>query len=309
MDYKDYYKTLGVEKNASQDEIKKAFRKLALKYHPDKNKGNKEAEKKFQEISEANEVLSDPEKRKKYEQFGAQWQQYQQYGNQQGQGQGFDWSKFSNQQGENSFSFEGDLGDIFGGHSDFFETLFGGSLGKKKGRGRKVIHKGQDYNAELEITLEEAYHGVSKVFKFQNESIKLNIKPGIEDGHILKIPNKGYAGAGGGEQGDLMISIKIMKHPLFERKGNDLYADIYVDLYSALLGGKFPFKSFKGLINVNITKESDNGKIMRLQNMGMPKYGKQNEFGDLYLTVNIEIPKNLTQKEIGFVKKLQELRK
>ena len=188
MDYKDYYKILGVDKKATSDEIKKAYRKLALKYHPDKNKGAKGAEEKFKEINEANEVLSDKEKRKKYDELGSNWQQYQQQGD---QGQGFDWSQYSNRGGQQSHTYEGDLGDIFGesGYSDFFETLFGQSFGggSRSKRSRKTpAMKGQDFQAEMFINLEEAYNGTTRVFEHDGQSIKLKIKPGIAEGQILK---------------------------------------------------------------------------------------------------------------------------
>jgi len=311
MDYKDYYKSLGVDKKATSDEIKKAYRKLALKYHPDKNKGSKTAEDKFKEINEANEVLSDKEKRKKYDELGANWQQYQQQGNQR---QGFDWSQYSNRGGQQSHSYEGDLGDIFGesGYSDFFETLFGQSFGgsSRSKRSRKTpAMKGQDFQAEMFITLEEAYNGTTRVFEHDGQSIKLKIKPGIAEGQILKLPGKGQNVRGGGQPGDLLIFIKIQPHPIFERRGDDLFADLKVDLYTTVLGGKIPFKTLKGSININIQKESSFGKVLRLQKMGMPKYGKTNEFGDLYLKLDIQIPKNLSDKEIKLFQNLKDLKK
>lgn len=315
MDYKDYYKVLGVSKNATQDEIKKAFRKLAVKYHPDKTKGDKASEQKFKEVNEANEVLSDPDKRKKYDQFGENWKSYQQQGGQQG---GFDWSQYANPGagGQRQYTYQGDFGDIFGnsGYSDFFETLFGQGFGgtqQKRGRGagrRAAALKGEDMMAELEITLEEAYHGVSKVFNVDGESIKLKIKPGIEEGHLLKIPGKGNQGYNGGTSGDLLISIRITPGHIYERKGDDLYANLDVDLYTAALGGKASFRSFKGNVKVDIPKGSQNGKVLRLQKLGMPKYTKPNEYGNLYLKLNIIIPQNLSEKEIQLFKELQKIR-
>jgi curved DNA-binding protein len=313
MDYKDYYKILGVDKSASQSEIKSAYRKLAVKYHPDKNKGNKQAEEKFKEINEANEVLSDVEKRKKYNQFGNQWQQYQQYGGQQG---GFDWSQFANQGGggQRTYQYEGDINDIFGnaGYSDFFEMLFGQEFGgRSSGRTRSSRTqniKGQDAMAELPITLEEAYNGVSKVFTIDGESIKLNIKKGIEDGHVLKLPGKGNPGFGSGAKGDLLINIRVMNHPIFERDGDDLHAELKVDLFTAVLGGKASFNSLKGTVKVDIPKATQNGKVLRLQKLGMPKYGKNDEYGNLYLKINVQVPANLSHKETELFKELQKLR-
>lgn len=310
MEYKDYYKILGVEKNASEAEIKKAFRKLALKYHPDKTKGDKAAEEKFKEVNEANEVLSDPEKRKKYDELGENYHNYQQYGN---QGQDFDWTRYANSGGgPQSYTYSGDFEDIFGGggFSDFFETIFGGGFSgtqRKRRGGRQMQSRGHDYQAEMEITLEEAYKGTSKIFQHNGQSIKLNIKPGIPDGNILKIPGRGSAGRGGGQAGDLLIKINVLKHNIFERRGDDLYADLNVDLYTAMLGGKTEFRTLKGKININIPKESEPGKILRLQKLGMPIYGT-NDFGDLYLKLNIQIPKNLSAKEINLFKELQKLK-
>lgn len=312
MEYKDYYKVLGIEKSASQDDIKKAFRKLALKYHPDKTKGDKSAEEKFKEINEANEVLGDPEKRKKYDELGANYQYYQQYGN---QSQGFDWSQYASPGGsQRSYSFEsGDFGDFFGGsgYSDFFDMLFGGGFGgaqKKRRGGRTMQARGQDYQSELDITLEEAYSGTTRIFKLDSESIKLNIKPGVSDGHMLKIPGKGGNGRNGGAAGDLLIKINILKHNVFERRGNDLYANLPVDLYTAVLGGKVEFRTLKGNVKIDIAKESDFGKTLRLGKLGMPVYGNQNEYGDLYLKLDIILPKNLSAKEIKLFNDLKKIR-
>jgi len=317
MDYKDYYKVLGVSKTATPEELKKAYRKLAVKYHPDKNKGNKEAEDKFKEVNEANEVLSDKEKRKKYDELGENWKYYQQSG---GGSQDFDWSQYSNQGGGESqrqYTYSGDFGDAFGGSgfSDFFETLFGGGGGfrttQTKGRrgARKATQRGEDLSAEMSITLDDAYKGSEKIFDLDGQSIKLKIKPGISDGQILKLTGKGTTGLNGGNAGDLLLKIHVLTDPVYERRGNDLYTDLPVNLYTAVLGGKAPLRTLKGTININIPKESQNGKVLRLQEMGMPKYGKPIEHGDLYAKLNIEIPTNLSSKEINLFKELSESRK
>jgi curved DNA-binding protein len=315
MDFKDYYSTLGVSKTASQDEIKKAYRKLAMKYHPDKTKGDKTSEQKFKEINEANEVLSDPEKRKKYDQLGKNWKQYQQQGGSQG---GFDWSQYANMGGNGgggggTYTFEGDLGDLFGGsgYSDFFDTIFGqsGFSGSRKRSGRRTAQiRGQDLEAQMEITLEEAYKGATRIFEVNGQQIKLKIKPGIPDGHTLRLTGKGSPGADGGLAGDLLITIKILKDSVFERKGDDLYADLNVDLFTAVLGGKTQFKTMKGSVKIDIPKGTQNGKTMRLQKMGMPVYGKENSFGDLYLKVTIQIPDKLTSKETKLFEELRKLK-
>lgn len=314
MEYKDYYKVLGVNKNATQDEIKKAYRKLAVKYHPDKNKGNKEAEEKFKEANEANEVLSDPQKRKKYDELGENWKYYQQSGGQ----QDFDWSQYTNQGGGQSYYSTGDFSDTFGGgsgFSDFFETLFGQGFGgsqtrsRRSGSTRRAKLKGEDLTAEMSITLEDAYKGAEKIFDLDGQSIKLKIKPGISNGQTLKLNSKGAPGYNGGPAGDLLLKIYVLNDPIFERKADDLYTTLRVDLFTAVLGGKAPLKTFKGTININIPNKSQNGKVLRLQGLGMPKYGKSNQFGDLYAKINVEIPVNLSSKEIDLFKELSQIRK
>ncbi|MBS1492757.1 MAG: J domain-containing protein [Bacteroidetes bacterium] len=317
MEYKDYYKVLGVEKTATQDEIKKAYRKLAVKFHPDKNAGNKQAEEKFKEINEANEVLGDAAKRKKYDELGENWKYYQQSG---GQAQDFDWARYQNQGGggQRTYSNQDFGGFDFGGaggggFSDFFETMFGGggfSQGGGARRGRRTsAMRGEDMRASLSITLEEAYHGVEKLFTIDGQSIKLKIKPGVPDGHLLKLTGKGYAGSGGGAHGDLLLSIVVEPDKRYERKGADLYTDLPVDIITAELGGKAEVKTFKGTIKVNIAPETDNGKSLRLPGMGMPIYGKENQHGDLYVKVNLQVLKNLTEKETKLFKELAGLRK
>ncbi|MBS1519058.1 MAG: DnaJ domain-containing protein [Bacteroidetes bacterium] len=313
MDYKDYYKILGVNKNATQDEIKKAYRKLAVKYHPDKNKGKKEAEEKFKEINEANEVLGDKDKRKKYDELGENWKYYQQSGGQ----QDFDWSQYANQgSGYTQYTYGNDFGDSFSGtgFSDFFETLFGGggfgsSRQSERGSARKANLRGEDLSAEMSITLEDAFKGSEKLFDLNGQSIKLRIKPGIASGQTLRLSGKGGAGIRGGNPGDLLLKIHVLQDPLYERKGDDLYTDIRVDLYTAVLGGKASLKTFKGTININIPKEAQSGKVLRLQGLGMPKYGKTNESGDLYAKIIVETPVNLSEKELKLFRELAELRK
>jgi len=313
MEYRDYYKILGVDKKASQDEIKRAFRKLAVKYHPDKNPGDKTAEAKFKEISEANEVLSDPEKRKKYDMLGENWNNYQQQG---GNAQDFDWSRYGNpgSGGGQTFYSSSDFGEMFGGSeggfSDFFDTLFSGQGGGSRRKSSKTMQfKGQDAHAGLPVSLDESYHGAEKVFSINDQSIKLKIKRGIADGQTLRLAGKGYPGMNGGANGDLMITIRVDKHPLFNRIDDDLYCDLPVDLYTAVLGGKEELKTFKGKIKLDIPKEASNGKTLRLKGLGMPVYGKTNQFGDLYVKIDIQTPKNLTPQEIKLFKELAGLRK
>lgn len=304
MEYKDYYKILGVEKNASQDEIKKAFRKLAIKYHPDKTKGDKASEEKFKEVNEAYEVLRDPEKRKKYDTLGSNWKQYEQAG---GQG-GFDWSQFYDQTGggQRSYRFEtgGSDSDFFGGgvFSDFFEQMFGGGGGgsfggQRRRAGGAIPVRGHDLTAEMEIPLEEAYTGVSKTFRLEGEAIRLNIKAGIKDGQVLKLGGKGAPGINGGQPGDLLLTINVAKDSRYERKGDDLYADFPVVLYTAILGGKVQFQTLKGKVNVTIAEGTPSGKLLKLPGMGMPSYSTKGKFGDMYLKIEVQVPQSLTDKE------------
>ena len=317
MDYKDYYKILGITKGASQDEIKKAYRKLAVKYHPDKNSGDKTAEAKFKEINEANEVLSNPEKRKLYDELGSDWKNYQRGG---GKQDGFDWGKYQQQygggnqySGGQSYYDFGDVGGSFGGSqggfSDFFEAFFGGQgFSGARQRGSKMVHKGEDIHAELPVTLEEAYKGAEKLFEINGQTIKLRVKKGVADGQILKLAGKGYPGSKGGANGDLMITIKVSKHPIFNRIDDDLNMDLPLDIYTAVLGGKIDITAFKGKTKITIPPETSNGKIFRLNGLGMPKYGKENQYGDLYVKVDLQTPKNLTKEEIKLFKELAELR-
>lgn len=307
MEYKDYYKILGVDKNASVENVKRAYRKLAAKYHPDKNPGDKSAEEKFKDINEAKEVLSDPEKRKLYDRFGSAYKQYQNTG----QPGDFDWSQFSGGRqggqsyGGGSFNFE----DLFGGSGDFFETLFGQQFGGGRKRGwRSAAAKGQDLTTEASITLDEAYHGTARQLSVGGETIKLNIKPGTQDGQKLKMSGKGAPGMNNGPRGDLYITMKVTPHPRFERDGDNLICDLPVDLYTAILGGKAELRTLRGTIKVDIPPEAENGKVLRLKGMGMPLYGQPDKFGDLYAKISVKIPQNLTAEEVELFKKLKRLR-
>ena len=305
MDYKDYYTLLGVEKTASAEEIKKAFRKLAIKHHPDKNPNNKQAEAKFKEINEANQVLSDPEKRKKYDELGKDWKDYQHQGGK----QGFD--GFKQQQGGTQgrgAPFQYSQGDEFNEdqYSDLFENMFGGRFGSGGGGGARQQRpaKGQDFNAETSITLEEAYSGTSRQIALESGKLEMKIKPGVKAGQILRLKGKGGKGQNGGQDGDLYITVQVAENTVFQRKEDDLYADIPVDLYTAILGGHTIVKTLRHPIKMVLGKETDNGKVLRLKGMGMPKYDKEGEFGDLYAKVTIVLPKNISSKEMELFKEL-----
>jgi len=308
MTYKDYYKDLGVGKTATPAEIKKAYRTLANKYHPDKTKGDKAAEEKFKDINEANEVLSDPVKRKKYDQFGADWKHYEEAGAQPG---GFDWSKYASGSGGQSHRTDTHGSDgMFNdeGVNDLFEMLFGQRSGQRRGRAGVVI-KGEDLETETTLSLEEAYHGTARLIQLNGQTIKVTIKPGVADRQMLRIAGKGGGGLSGGPNGDLYLTVRIAPHPEFRRKGNNLHCDLPVDLYSAVLGGKIQIGTLKGKVTVNIPKGTPNGKEFRLRGLGMPVYAKKNEFGNLLVKVDIVLPEHLGEKEIDLFTKLAALRK
>lgn len=309
MEFKDYYKILGVNKNSSQDEIKKAYRQLAKKYHPDKNPGDKISEEKFKEVSEANEVLSDPEKRKKYDQLGANWKQYQTAGGSNSN----DWfNQFSSAGSGNSYRFStGDFGDIFGGSgfSDFFESFFGGGFETKNRSNKKSQpRKGKDFDAALNISLEEAFSGTEREFSVGGKRLKLKINPGTEQGKRLRLKGQGGESAAGGEKGDLYLTINIEEHPFYKRTGNDLFFNLNVDIYTAILGGKKTIKTLDGkTINIIINKGTNNGTMLRMKNMGMQIPDKKNR-GDLFVKISVTIPQNLSSEEIALFEKLSKLR-
>ncbi len=310
MNYKDYYNILGVSKNASQEEIKKAYRKLAVKYHPDKTQGDKNLEERFKEISEAYEVLRDPAKRKKYDQLGADWKQYENAS----AGPGFSGSWGSGADNR-SYHFEGDLGDLFGGSggkggfSDFFNAFFGNMGSSRGGFGsRQPSFKGQDLKTEMEISLYEAYHGTSRIIMVDNEKLRVNIKPGTHDGQELRIKGKGSPGAGGGPNGDIYVKIIVQGDAHHKVEGNNLEYKADIDLYTAVLGGKVVINTLAGRLNVPIPKGSQNGSRLRLKGKGMPVYGKPGMNGDLYVKLNVVIPKNLSHEEEKLFQKLRDIK-
>ncbi|MSS72596.1 MAG: J domain-containing protein [Candidatus Latescibacteria bacterium] len=309
MAYKDYYKVLGVPSTASPEEIKKAYRKLAFKYHPDKTKGDKADEDKFKDINEANEILEDPEKREKYDQFSKDWKRYQAAGAQAG---GFDWSKYAGPgAGQTHHRSSEELNALFGEEDfgDVFEMLFGQQVGKKRGR-RNTAIKGEDLDAETTLSLEEAYQGSTRLIRLNNgQTLRVMIRPGIADQQVLRIPGKGGEGLNGGPDGDLYLTVRIAPNPEFQRRGTDLHGDLEVDLYTAVLGGKAQARTLKGTVKIDIPKEAPNGKVLRLRGLGMPIYGKKDEFGNLFVKVVIQIPDYLSEQEIDLFKKLKALRK
>lgn len=295
MDYKDYYKILGITKSASQDEIKKAFRKLAVKHHPDKNPGDKKAEDKFKEINEANEVLGDVEKRKKYDELGDNWKYYQQQEQQ----------NAHRPQGRRQYhSSEG-----FGGEfSDFFESFFGGStFSGFQQPGQPRARRGNDFQAEMELTLHDSFYGSTRQVTIDGQKVNLKVKPGIREGQVLRMKGKGSPGLNGGENGDLLITIKMVKDPNFQRKGDDLYFDQTVDAITATLGGKISIQGFDKTVSMPIPEGTDSNKIFRLKGMGMPHFDDPASRGDAYVRMLIQVPKNLSDEAKGLLEKVQTL--
>ena len=290
MEFIDYYKILEIEKTASETDIKKAYRKLARKLHPDLNPNDKEAQKKFQTINEANEVLSDPEKRKQYDLYGKDWkhgEQFEQQAQQRGQNQ-------HNQQ------FTGtDEGDF----SSFFESMFGGA-----DRRRQTPYRGQDYNAELTLSLIDAMETRQQTLTVNNKNIRITIPAGIENGQVIKLKGYGSAGANGGPTGDLFIKFVISPHPDFKRLGNDLYTKAAIDLYTALLGGETTIDTLKGKVKLKVNPETQYGTKIRLKGKGFPVYKKEGEAGDLYVTYEIQLPAKLTEQQKILFTELSKLK-
>ena len=294
MAFIDYYQVLGVDKNATEKDIKAAFRKQARKYHPDLNPDNKEANKKFQEINEANEVLGDSEKRKKYDQHGSNWQQAEQFERarrpQEYGGQPYG-NPYGNDQDE-------------GGFSDFFESMFGGS-GR---RGRQSRSKGQDFKAELTLSLADVYESNLKTLTVNGRNIRINIPAGIENGQTIKVTGHGGpAPTKSGTSGDLYITFSITEHPKFKRIANDLHTTVDVDLYKAVLGGDLTIDTLTGKVKLTIKPETQNGTKVKLKGKGMPVYKKAGEFGDLYVTYDVKVPTNLTDEQRTLFKQLAEI--
>lgn len=306
MEFKDYYKILGVQKSSTQDEIKKAYRKLAMKYHPDRNPNDKTAEEKFKEITEAHEVLSDPEKRKKYDTLGANWKQYEH------SGAGFDdfFSQFggSRRGGGATYEFSGDFGDLFGnlgGFSDFFESFFGGSGSRTGFRNAAQQQTAIDVEADLNITLEEAFNGSERQISLDGKKLKIKINPGTKDGQKLRLKGLGRSKTNEGNKGDLYLNIHILQHPFYEIRDDELYYNLDVDLYTAVLGGKEQIKTLDGkTISINIPEGTESEKILRLKGLGL---NKNYERGDLFINIHVAIPKNLSSEEKELFKKLQSL--
>ncbi len=313
MKYKDYYKILGVNKHSSQKDIKKAFRKLAAKYHPDKNPGDKKAEEKFKEINEANEVLGDAEKRKKYNALGANWKAYEQGGG--------DWRRYAQRPsgGSRTYTFQGDPSGFFGqsgpessGFSSFFERFFGAGGADPFSQGgqsrRTASLKGQDVQAEMPITLLEAYSGSKRSFELNGQKMRITIKPGSKSGQRLKIKGRGNPSPHGGPPGDLYIKLVCSTDARFKRNGNNLTHIQRIDLYTAILGGEIITPTMTGSIKLKIPKGTQEGETLRIKGKGMPNYNDPHQHGDLLVKIHIDIPKNLSKPEEELFTKLKSLK-
>ena len=293
MEFIDYYKILGVDKKASEDEIKKAYRKLSRKLHPDLNPNDKEAHKKFQQINEANEVLSDPEKRKKYDQYGKDWMHADQFEKQKqyqrsSPGGGYTYSEGF---GEDSFS-------------DFFASMFGGSPG---GRSRSRF-RGEDYQAELQLSLSDVFTTHKQTITIGDKKIRITIPAGIENGQKIKLKGYGGQGVNGGPNGDLYITFHIANNTSFKRDGDNLHKTVELDLYTAVLGGEVTIDTLSGKIKLKVPPETQNNTITRLKGKGFPVYKKEGVFGDLFITYQVKLPTRLTEKEKELFRELAKLK-
>jgi len=299
MAYIDYYKVLGIDKSANEDEVKKAFRKLARKYHPDVNPNDNEAIKKFKEVNEANEVLSNPENRKKYDKYGKDWKHAdeldkQQRYNQQNQSRG----------GAYQQSYSGGYGDS--DFSDFFESMFG-SGASRGGRGQ-AAYKGQDLTAELHIEIKEAFTTHKKTITVNGKNVRFTIPAGIKNGQELRLIGHGGEGSNGAPKGDLIIKFIIENNTKFKLEKDNLFTTVDLDLYTALLGGNINVETFDGSVTLKVKPETQNGTKVKLKGKGFPVYKKEGSFGDLYITYNIKLPTQLSEQEKVLLTQLSNLR-
>jgi curved DNA-binding protein len=308
MEYKDYYKTLGVERNASEDEIKRAYRKLALQYHPDRNPGDKKAEESFKEINEAYQVLSDPAKRARYDQLGESYARWQQRGAPQG---GFNWEDWATTGQSSSVRVE-DLEDIFGGgFSEFFSRIFGGAgdfgaAGMGRGRPQYGRAARPSYEQEVVINLQESYQGAVRLLDLDGRRLEVKIPAGARTGTRVRVPDA--ISLGGEEQrGDLYMVIKVADDPRFERKGDDLYTDVNIDLFTAILGGETTVTTLSGNVVLTIPPGTQPGQTFRLAGRGMPHLKNLQSKGDLFARAKIKLPRGLSSQEKELFEELKRL--
>jgi curved DNA-binding protein len=307
VQFRDYYQTLGVSKSATQDEIKSAFRKLARKYHPDTAQDKKSAEEKFKEINEAYEVLSDPEKRKKYDDYGANWQQG---GFQPPPGGGYTWEEFSGTPSDGGAEFH------FGGtgFSDFFEQLFGSRRGRRRGFGQDFAEmpvQGQDVEADILVTLEEALHGSTRQISFRRgasgkvQTYTVKIPKGVREGQRIRLAGLGEEGGRGGQAGDLYLRVKLEKHPEFEIQGSDLFYDLEIPAWQAVLGGDVEIPTLDGRAKLHVPPGSQNGQKFLLPGRGLAQKGGGR--GNFYAVVRATLPREISARERELWKELASL--
>lgn len=308
MAYIDYYNVLGVSRSATQDEIKKAYRKLARKHHPDLNKDNPNAKAKFQEINEANEVLSDPEKRKKYDEYGENWKHADQFEEQKRQRQQGGYGGFGGFGGGGGADFGGFGGGGGEGFSDFFEQMFGGAGRSRGGRGgRGGGYRGQDFDAELHLSFRDASETHKQVITVNGKQVRITIPAGVSNDQKIKLKGYGGDGVNGGPKGDLFITFKVADDPVFKRVGDDLYIDAELDLYTAILGGEQEIDTLTGKVKLKVKPETQNGTKVRLKGKGFPVYKKEGEFGALIVTYTVKIPTNLTERQKELFREIQSM--
>ena len=292
MAFIDYYKILGISKDATQEDIKKAYRKLARKYHPDLNKDNPNAQEKFQEINEANEVLSNPEKRKRYDEYGENWKYAEELEKQ-----------TKRQTKEQSGTREGTFwysDDNTSGFSDFFEELFGNRY-----RNYNRAMRGKDYESELHLTLRQAAKEQKQILNLNGKNIRITIPAGVADGQVIKLRGYGEPGKGDAPDGDLYITFRIKEDPTFKRIGNDLYTTTSIDLYTAVLGGEIILDTLNGKVKVKIKAGTQNNSKIRLKEKGFPIYKQSGKYGDLILSIQISIPTLLTERQKELFKQIK----
>jgi len=301
MAFVDYYKVLEIDKSATEADIKKAYRKLARKYHPDLNPNDKEAEKKFKELNEANEVLSNPENRKKYDQYGENWEH----------GEEYEKARNQQQQYQNSGGQQGDFGGFSGfsgggDYSDFFESMFGG--GAQRATRQNAVFKGQDFNAELHLDLKDVYTTHKRTLTINGKNIRLTIPAGVENGQVIKISGQGGEGVNGGPKGDLYLTFNIENSTNFKLDKDNLYTTVDLDLYTAVLGGEITANTFDGKVKLTVKSGTQSGSKVKLKGKGFPIYKKEGEYGDLFISYHIVLPENLTEREKELFSELAKLR-
>jgi len=300
MDFIDYYNVLGVDKKATTEEIKKAYRKLARKYHPDLNPNDAEAEKMFKHVNEANEVLSNSEKRKKYDEYGKDWKHADEFEkakqSKSQRGRQDDYSGYTYSRSEGSAQ----------DFSDFFESMFGGAGAEFGSRGQRVRFRGQDYNAELRLSLMDVYTTQKQTLTVNGKNIRITIPAGIDDGQTIKIKGHGGPGVEGGPAGDLYITFSITNNTVFKREGANLYKTVEIPLIKAVLGGEIEVDTLTGKVKLKVAPGTNGGTKVKLKGKGFPKYKREDQFGDLYLTYSILIPKDLTPEQKSLFESLEK---